>query len=206
MTKLIIVRHCQAEGNLKRFFQGRINSDITPKGKEQIAAVSELLRSEPIDIFYTSSLMRAGQTTAGINQYHNAPVIIDDRLAEIDAGMWEGQLLSDIAVEFPESFDNWNNDPAAFAAPGGESMAQVYERVSAAVDDIVMQNKGKTICIVSHGCAIKNMMCYLSGNGFSRIKETPIGTNTSVNVVTFDDKLRPTVTINNYSGHLEHLK
>lgn len=34
MTKIILVRHCQAEGNEKRFFQGRINTEITEKGKK----------------------------------------------------------------------------------------------------------------------------------------------------------------------------
>ena len=50
MTKMIIVRHCQAEGNLKRFFQGTIDSDITPEDADQIAQAHELLRSEPIDV------------------------------------------------------------------------------------------------------------------------------------------------------------
>ena len=86
MTKLILLRHCQAEGNLKRFFQGKIDSDITSQGRAQIGVTAELLAAEPIDVFYTSSLTRAQKSTDGINVYHEMPVITDDRLAEIDAG------------------------------------------------------------------------------------------------------------------------
>ena len=119
MTKLIIVRHCQAQGNLERFFQGRIDSDITSKGRAQIGAVTELLAAEPIDVFYTSSLKRARQTADGINVYHNMPVITDDRLAEINAGKWEGRYLTDIEKEFPEQYSNWCNE--RYATPGPDA-------------------------------------------------------------------------------------
>lgn len=36
MTKIILVRHCQAEGNEKRFFQGRINTEITERVKDRL--------------------------------------------------------------------------------------------------------------------------------------------------------------------------
>ncbi len=202
MTKLILVRHCQAEGNLKRFFQGKTDSDITPLGSRQIAAAAELLSAEPIDVFYTSSLQRARKTTDGINIYHMQPVITDDRISEINAGLWEGRLLTDIEREFPAEYQNWNDHPEIFAAPGGESMAEVYDRVGRALEDIIRENKDKTVCIVSHGCAIKNMMCWLSGLPLQRIAEVPLGTNTSVNVVTVDDNMNKTVLISNYTEHL----
>lgn len=202
MTKLILVRHCQAEGNLQRFFQGKIDSDITPKGREQIAATAELLSAEPIDVFYTSSKIRARKSTDGINVYHEVPVMIDDRLTEIDAGAWEGKFLTDIEKEFPKEYDNWYNNPANFKAPDGESMAQVYERVKSALDDIIAENKGKTICIVSHGCAIKCMMCYLHGKPVTHIADIPLGTNMSINVIRYNDKMNVEFLMENYSEHL----
>ncbi len=202
MTKLILVRHCQAQGNLERYFQGKIDSDITAKGREQIGRTAEMLSMEPIDVFYTSSKQRARKSTDGINIYHNVPVITDDRLTEIDAGEWEGTYLTDIEKKYPEQYDNWKNHPAVFHAPGGESMAQVYERVSKALDDIISENKGKTICIVSHGCAIKCMMCYLHGWAVDGISEVPLGTNMSVNVILYDDDMKPDFLMENYSDHL----
>ncbi len=202
MVKLILVRHCQAEGNLKRFFQGRIDSDITPKGQAQIGVTAEMLAAEPIDVFYTSSLIRAQKSTSGINVYHEAPVVTDDRLAEIDAGLWEGRFLTDIEKEFPEQFNNWRKFPDRFAAPEGESMAQVYERVSKALEDIIRDNDGKTVCIVSHGCAIKNMMCFLHGWSIDKIGDVPLGTNMSVNVVMADKTGKKEILIENYTDHL----
>ena len=202
MTKLIIVRHCQAEGNLKRLFQGRTDCDITPKGRAQIGATAEMLSAEPIDVFYTSSLIRAQKIARGINVYHDVPIITDDRLIEIDPGKWEGQYLEDIAREYPKEFSDWNNDPAVFQAPEGESMSDVYNRVSAAVNDIVRDNPGKTVCIVSHGCTIKTMMCYLHGWQVRDIGGIPLGTNMSVNVAESDDRGGFKLIMENYCDHL----
>jgi len=202
LTKIIIVRHCQAEGNLKRFFQGSIDTDITELGEKQIEKVAELLSGEPIEVMYSSPKKRAMKTAEGINIYHKLPIKTDDEIVEIDAGDWEGVLLTDIEKIYPEQMDNWRNDPAKFHAPNGESMAEVYERVKKALLRIVSENKDKTICIVSHGCAIKNMMCFAHGWEVEDIKGVPLGTNTSVNVVEFDDDFNPKILIENYTKHI----
>lgn len=203
MTKVILIRHCQAEGNLKRFFQGRIDTDITPKGREQISRTAEMLSAEPIDVFYSSSFIRARKTAEGINVYHECEIRIDNELAEIDAGDWEGKPLTEIEKLYPEQFDNWHHNPSVFAAPNGESMKQVYERVKNVLVKIINENKNKTICIVSHGCAIKNMMCFIHGYSVDNIKNVPLGTNMAVNVINFDDNMKPTIVIENDTEHLQ---
>lgn len=202
MTKMILVRHCQAQGNLERFFQGRIDTDITPLGEKQIEQTALLLKDEPIDIFYCSSKKRARKTAEGINRLHNKELVIDDGIVEINAGKWEGVPLSQVEKIYPEQFYNWKNNPAAFHAPEGESMKDVYDRVSTAIMNIVRNNAGKTICVVSHGCAIMNMMCFLHGLPVERIKEVKLGPNMSVSIVEFDDEFRPAILSENYTEHL----
>ena len=202
MTKIIIVRHCQAEGNLKRFFQGSIDTDITELGEKQIEKVAELLSGEPIEVMYSSPKKRAMKTAEGINIYHKLPIRIDDEIVEIDAGDWEGVLLTDIEKIYPEQMNNWRNVPGNFHAPNGESMSEVYERVKKALLRIVSENVGKTVCIVSHGCAIRNMMCFANGFEVKDIDKIPLGTNTSVNVIEFDENLDPSVITANYTEHI----
>lgn len=202
MTKLIIVRHCQAEGNLKRFFQGRIDTDITPLGARQIEQTAVYLKDEPFDVIYCSSKKRARKTAEGINIYHNREIVTDDGIVEINAGRWEGVPLSEVEKIYPEQFYNWKNEPSVFHAPDGESMSDVYNRVSAAIMRIVRENREKTICVVSHGCAIMNIMCFLHGLPVDRIKEVRLGPNMSVSAVEFDGEMRPSIIYENYTEHL----
>ena len=205
MTKLILVRHCQSEGNLHHFFQGRIDTDITDLGVRQIECTAACLADEPIDVLYVSSKKRAQKTAEGLNRFHHVPMKVDDRLTEINAGDWEGVALTEIAQRYPQAFDNWQHHPAVFEAPHGESMADVYARVSTVLMEIVQQEQNKTVCIVSHGCAIRNMMCFLHGGPLERIDEVPLGSNTAINVVTFDEQLRPTVIVDSSTAHLTGL-
>ena len=75
---MILVRHCQAQGNLERFFQGTIDTDITPLGREQINKVALLLKDEPIDVIISSSkkrarlLLRSLSRTSSINSTRSA--------------------------------------------------------------------------------------------------------------------------------------
>ncbi len=203
MTKMILVRHCQAEGNLKRFFQGRIDTDITELGAKQTAQTAALLSNEPIDVIYSSPKLRAMKTASGINIYHEVGIITDERLVEINAGEWEGVLLTDIERLYPVQWGKWKNEPSAFHAPGGESMRDVYDRVKSALLDIASENRGKTVCVVSHGCAIMNMMCFLHGLGVEDIGKITLGPNASVNAAVFDDELVPKVLFEGYAEHLQ---
>ena len=47
------------------------------------------------------------------------------------------------------------------------------------------------------------MMCFAHGLEVKDIKEVPLGTNTSVNIVDFDENMKPTVILENYIGHLD---
>ncbi len=203
MTKVIFVRHAQAEGNLKRYFQGKIDTEITESGRKQIGQITELLSTENIDEIYCSHLNRAIKTAEGINLYHNLDIHIDSGLTEINAGDWEGKYLDDIAVEFPEQYNNWCNNISDFCAPNGESTAQCYERVKNTLIKIVKDNPNKTICIVSHGFAIRNMMCFSHGLGIEDLNTVPRGTNTAVNIVKFDDNLKPEIILENYTDHIQ---
>ena len=41
-TRIYLVRHCEAEGNVYRRIHGVTDSRVTPKGRLQIAALADL--------------------------------------------------------------------------------------------------------------------------------------------------------------------
>lgn len=207
MTKIILVRHCQAEGNEKRFFQGRIDTDITEKGKKQIEATVNRLRDEPIDVMYSSPLKRALTTAKSIAESHSIPeesIITDDDLMEIDAGIWDGLYIKDIVRLFPEESDNWDNHPERFHPKDSEGMESVYIRTGRMLKKLINDNEGKCVCVVSHGCAIRNMLCNAFGKPLDELKTVPWGTNCAVSVIVADDDWVEVVTENDVE-HLENI-
>ena len=55
-TKLIIVRHAEAEGNKTRRFHGWTDSNLTERGHLQAQRVADRLKDVKIDVIYSSSL------------------------------------------------------------------------------------------------------------------------------------------------------
>lgn len=62
MTKIYLIRHAEAEGNLYRRIQGHWDGSITPLGLQQIDALAQRFRREHIDALYCSDLSRARAT------------------------------------------------------------------------------------------------------------------------------------------------
>ena len=64
MTRIYLIRHAEAEGNLYRRVQGQYNSLVTERGLEQIKALEERFRDVPIDAVYSSDLYRTKKTAS----------------------------------------------------------------------------------------------------------------------------------------------
>ena len=71
MTRIILVRHCEAAGNLNRRFQGHTDAEVTENGKKQLELLALRMRNVKIDYLYSSPLKRAYATAEAINQFHH---------------------------------------------------------------------------------------------------------------------------------------
>lgn len=202
MVRLVIVRHCQTVGNAAQIFQGRTDTPISEQGFFQLGLLSARLRDEKIDVIYSSPLPRAKRTAEAINVFHNVPVVELESLQEIFVGEIDGMSSLDIPRHAPEAAKAWNEAPWSFAPPGGETMGEVYARLQEAIMKIITENAGKTVAITSHGCAIRNLMCFLSGYPIESLTQIPLGANTSVSVVEAQEDGSFRVVLMSDSAHL----
>lgn len=186
-TRLIFVRHAQAEGNMLREFHGWTDSEITDMGHKQAQRVAERLQEEPIDVLYSSSMKRTLQTAQYIADRKQLPIIRTDKLKEINGGDWEGTKFEQLSTLWPIEHDTWENKPHLHQMPNGESMEEFRERLLQEVDAIIAANRGKTICIVTHGTAIKALMCHFHVCPLEHMVNIPWYDNTSVTIIDHED-------------------
>lgn len=185
-TRLIFVRHAEAEGNLIREFHGFTDGDITEKGHKQAKRAAESLKDTPIDILYSSSLKRTLQTAQYIADIKNLPIIRTDKLKEINGGDWERQSWEVLPDKWPEAYETWEKKPHLHQMPNGESMAEFQKRLIEEVEHIIAQNKGKNICIVTHGTALRALMCYFMACPLDEMINTPWYDNTAITVMDYE--------------------
>ena len=80
---------------------------------------------------------------------------------EMCFGDYEGQITDEVMKENPD----WDislimKGNTELAAPNGENLAEVRDRVARTMNKIIEANRGKTILIVAHGITLKAIMYY----------------------------------------------
>lgn len=202
MVKMYLVRHAEAQGNILEFFQGHTDCDVTEKGLKQLDMLSLRFRNVDFDAVYSSPLTRAVKTAEAVNRFKGLPIVTDERLIEINGGVWEGKKWTDIERDYPDDHSVWRHTPWKFDPPQGESMEHIYARMVGAVTDIAEKNQGKTVVVVSHGCALKNYLAHVEYGDITRLDDVGWSDNTAVSLVEFDDNMIPKIIYKNDSSHL----
>lgn len=202
MVRIYLVRHAEAMGNVLEFFQGRTDEQISEKGAKQLECLSERFRDIKIERIYSSPLKRTLSTAEAVNKYHGLPIIKDEGLIEINGGVWEGRPWAELPEKYPTEYGLWKNRMEDFYIEGGERMTEVFARMRETVDRIAAENEGRTIAVVSHGCALRNFLCYCMGRPISGLKDVGWSDNTAVSLVEYDDNMRPRIIFKNSNDHL----
>ena len=159
MTRLLLIRHAEPDEDARGRCYGRLDVGLSPAGLASAGWLAESLRAVELDAVYVSPRLRAVQTAAALG----ASPTVDDRLRELDFGHFEGRTYDEIEREQPEFFRSWMETPTLVRFPGGESYAELRERVAAAVGDIVAANDDKTVALVSHGGVIRAALAVALG-------------------------------------------
>lgn len=186
-TTMIIVRHAEAVGNRIREFHGWTDEGITDRGILQAQQVAQKLKDTPMDVIYSSVLKRTYETAKHIAKMKGLPIITREDLKEINGGLWEGMRWDDLVAKYPGEYDIWETKPHLHQMPEGESMKGFQQRLVNAIQDILQKEQGKNICIVTHGTAIRALMCWFKGWELEDIVKIPWYDNTAVSVVVKDD-------------------
>ena len=158
---LIIVRHGRTELNAARRLLGRLDPALDPLGVAQAEAVATRLGSGTVRRVVSSPLVRARQTAEAIAAVSGTDVEIDERWIEVDYGAYDGMPLGEVPAE---AWASWRTDPG-FAPPGGESLASVRTRVTAACEGLiadVADGEGDVV-VVTHVSPIKAAVCWTLG-------------------------------------------
>jgi len=156
-TVTLLLRHGQTPMSVQKRYSGRTDAPLTDAGVQQAAAAAKRLASAGIDAIVASPLQRAVRTAEEVAAATGIPVLTDEGFRETDFGAWEGLTFAEVRARWPSEMARWLADPSV-APPGGESFAQVSERVTAALHRVLASQAHQTVLIVSHVTPIKTLV------------------------------------------------
>ena len=156
-TITVLLRHGQTPMSVQKRYVGRSDVPLTDLGVQQAVAAAKRLASASLDAIVASPLLRAVQTADEVAAATGVPVVTDAGFRETDFGAWEGLTFAEVRDGWPDELNRWLADPAA-APPGGESLAAVGERVTAALHRVLSARERQTVLVVSHVTPIKTLV------------------------------------------------
>lgn len=201
MTNVYLVRHAEAEGNLYRRIHGHYDSILTENGYLQLESLKKRFADIPLDAIYSSDLFRARKTAEAIAQGTPLAVTTNPGLREVCLGQWEDRPWGEIEMAQPDAMQLFRTSSTEWSVPGGERFAEMQARIVQAVKEIVRLHPEQTICIVSHGTAIRFLRAALMGLTIEESRSLGHSDNTAVTLMEVDDT-HATVVFADDNSHL----
>ena len=164
---LLLARHGETDDNIPPIrFQGFRDTPLNATGRGQAHELAEQVAAleEPVRSLWASDLSRARETAEIVASRIGLEVRLDARLREANRGEWEGHLFPDIERSDPERFAAWMRAGADWRFPGGESLKEQQDRVSAALSDIHATGELPAL-VVCHGGSIRVILCLRDPRG-----------------------------------------
>jgi probable phosphoglycerate mutase len=153
----ILMRHGQADNNVKRILVGRhIESHLTEYGKKQVADTAKYLKNIPIQKVYVSPVIRTIETAKIVCKILELDYQIDERLYEIELGKLVGMNFEEIVQKFGNLFLKFYADnDSTLIRYGVESFCSVKLRIRHLLDEVMKSHQDKNVLLITHLDPIK---------------------------------------------------
>ncbi len=150
MYDIYLLRHGRSLTDDENRCEGRYDSPLTLKGKEQAKKTAEYFIKNDInfDKIISSPLIRAKETAEIINNLQCTNLELEPLLMEKDNGLLAGELIDEMKEKYPLP-----NFVSPFMFPPsntGENLVLLHARAGMALSRILEEDEGKYL-IVSHG-------------------------------------------------------
>jgi broad specificity phosphatase PhoE len=156
---VLLARHGQTNDNREPIrVQGFTDTPLNDTGRRQAAELAERVAGDGIRSLWASDLSRARETAEIVGARIGLTPSLDERLREAFRGRWEGHRFIDIARQEPELYAAWLRAGEDFRFPGGESLREQMDRVTAALEEIHRSAELPAL-VVCHGGSIRVMLC-----------------------------------------------
>ena len=180
MVLLILLRHGESVWNAANLFTGWTDVDLSEQGEQEATAAGRLLAAHPIDVIYTSELMRAHRTAiiaieqrgVGASAVFSDSDILDEsddgqilmhrdwRLNERNYGDLQGLNKDETREKYGEEQVHIWRRSFDVPPPGGESLEMPAERTLPCLHDRIIPEleAGANVLVAAHGNSVRSIV------------------------------------------------
>jgi broad specificity phosphatase PhoE len=160
-TRLLLIRHGEVEARYQGIFGGRIDMNLSPRGRQQAKILAGYLQGKTIDAIYASPMKRVQQTLAPTLKLNGHTQTIFDDLREIDFGDWTGLDWHAVRDRFHFAVHEWLEQIEKPGAPNGENGRMFRARLKPCLEEIIRKHPGQNVAVFCHGGVIRALLAIL---------------------------------------------
>jgi broad specificity phosphatase PhoE len=171
---IYIVRHGETDFNRLGIVQGSgVDSDLNQNGLHQAQLLYDHYKDVKFEKIMTSALKRTHQTVAQFIAQDPSVWVQLPELNEISWGESEGKKGDDkTKAAYVKLMSDWETGVYETKLAGGESAAELQERVQKAVDYLWKNDfQGKNVLICTHGRTLLCLLTVLQNTPLSKMND-----------------------------------
>ena len=161
---------------------------LSESGVEEIEALGKYLKARGVknDVIYTSPSIRTVQSAMMIAKLFKKDYVTVDELTLRKYGNWNSQTIGQLLNKYPEGFNHLLLNPDE-SMGDAESSTQLVSRVKKVIDNLVEQNIGNRIIIVTHPEIIQAAICAALDISEDKLNKIFIRTGSATQISYFDN-------------------
>ncbi len=212
LTTVVLIRHGRTHltetkrisgrggENPKLSDLGRIDARMAAEAVAQIGKSGPWSYLSPVSAIVSSPIQRTQDTANIIANEIGLSVSLNENIAEISFGDWDGSTNDEVRENWPNEFEAWQGSWDV-APPNGESLEEFDLRVVKGLFEIVSDHAGKTVAVVSHVMPIRGIARRAMAGGVSAYWSPQISP-CSISIMRFwGDQAAEVITLNS-TAHL----
>lgn len=166
--RLILIRHAESSANLEGRLQGRLNYDLSEKGRQQAEQLFTRFSGEPLlpTHVYSSPLRRSMDTAYIVSRAWDLPIQVWDDLVEYDVGIFSGLTWVEITEKYPETAHNFERLHNWDLVEAAEPVRDRNRRGQLIVETILDRHHDNDV-----------VLCFTHGGILQHILSAILGTN-----------------------------
>lgn len=152
--RIFFIRHGETTGDIENRYGGNYDDHLSDKGQEQSKTLAGVLKGKGIEIIFSSSLIRAQETSQAVSYETGCKVVVEPNLKERNQyGILTGMKKEEAKEKYPRQAELLKD--RLNTIEGAESYEDFSKRITLAFEKIIGNKKYKSIAMVSHGGPVR---------------------------------------------------
>lgn len=145
MLQFFLIRPGLTEFERQGRVQGTLDIPVCEDGRREIATMVNELSAKPISAVYAGPGQSSEQTADALSSALGLKAKKLEQLRNLDYGLWQGMLISDVKTKQPKVYRQWQDQPETVCPPQGETISAARQRVQTAIAKLIKKHKSEGV-------------------------------------------------------------